>query len=61
MKLFDGLYDFVAGRSIVTPVGLAVALLAAHFGSGLAPVSRASVFFGILLLTFLASTLERAR
>jgi len=61
VKLFDGVYDFVAGRSIVAPIGLTLALLAGHFGSGVAPVMRATVFFGILLLTFLASTLERAR
>ena len=61
MKILNEIYDFVAGGSVVAPIGLAVALLIAHFGAGLAPAVLASTFFGCLLLTFFASTLERAR
>ncbi|MEO6835355.1 MAG: hypothetical protein ABI231_05540 [Candidatus Tumulicola sp.] len=61
MKILGEIYDFVAGGSIAAPVGAALALLVAHFGSGLAPAVLAAAFFGILLLTFFASTLERAR
>jgi hypothetical protein len=61
MKTLANIYDFVAGGSIVAPIGLALAVAAAYFGGALQPSLRAAVFLGILVLTFFASTLERAR
>jgi hypothetical protein len=61
VKVLDEIYDFVAGRSVVAPIGVGLAFLVAHFGARFAPATQAAAFFGILLLTFFASTLERAR
>jgi hypothetical protein len=62
MRVFNEIYDFIAGRSIAAPVGVVVALSVAHFaGTALPPATRAAAFLGTLLLTFFASTLEPAR
>jgi hypothetical protein len=61
VKIARELYDFVTGGSIVAPIGVVLAFLVVHFGSGLAPAALAAVFFGTLLIAFLASVLERAR
>ena len=61
MKALGEIYGFVTGGSIVAPVGVVAAVLVAHFGSGLPAGVHAAVFFGTVLATFLASTLEDAR
>ena len=61
MKVAAKIYDFIAGGSVAAPIGLAAALAVAYFGAALAPGTRALSFFATLLLTFFASTLERAR
>lgn len=50
-------YKFIAGNSRVTPLGVAVALIAAWLmrGSAFAP----EVFTGILIATLSAATFER--
>ncbi len=59
MKLLRELHDFVAGGSIVAPAGLAVTIAAALLATALAPALRAALVFGLILITFAASTLER--
>jgi hypothetical protein len=61
VKALAAIFDFVTGGSVAAPLGTLAAVLVAHFGRGLAPAALATAFFGTLLLTFLASTLERAR
>jgi hypothetical protein len=62
LRVFNEIYDFIAGRSIAAPVGVVVALTVARLaGPVLPPATLAAAFLGILLLTFFASTLERAR
>lgn len=61
MKTINVVVDFVTGGSVVAPIGVLAAFLVAYFGRGLAPGMLAAAFFGTLLLTFLGSTLERAR
>lgn len=51
MKVLREVYDFVTGGSIAAPVGLIVAVLASRYG--------AAAFLGVVLLAFVASTLER--
>lgn len=52
MNAIREVYAFVTGGSAVTPFGLVLAIVAARFGAG--------AFLGVLILTFVASTLERA-
>jgi len=54
-------YDFIAGGSIAAPAGLAAAMLVAYFGGRIPAPALAALFLAILLATFFASTLERAR
>ncbi len=51
MKVVHEVYDFITGGSLVTPIGLIVAILCARFGP--------AVFLAVVLATFVASTLER--
>ncbi|MEO9170450.1 MAG: hypothetical protein ABI282_05185 [Candidatus Baltobacteraceae bacterium] len=55
MRVLREIYDFITGGSIAAPVGLACAVIAAvalH-------AWRAEVFSAIVVLTFIASTLEK--
>ena len=62
MKLLREIYDFITGGSIVAPAGLAVAIVLARILAGhISPSQLGGAFLGTLLLTFFASTLERAR
>lgn len=53
----NAIYKFVAGRSKVTPIGVALAVAATIALRG-APAVAAAVFFGILLITLVATALE---
>lgn len=50
-------YKFIAGNSLVTPVGVAIALIAAWFMRGF--VLAPEIFVGILIATLSAATFER--
>ena len=56
------LYDFIAGNSRVTPVGLVIAAAAAAFAvrNG-QPVIAGAAFVAILLATLAGSVLEKER
>ncbi len=55
MRALSEIYDFITGGSIVTPFGLAIAILAAFW----LPHLRAEAFVGIAALTFVAASFER--
>lgn len=55
MRVLREIYDFITGGSIAAPIGLACALGAAL----LLPHWRAEAFSIIVLLSLVASTLER--
>jgi hypothetical protein len=55
VRVLREIYDFVTGGSIVAPVGLACAVIAAM----LVPQAREAVFLSVLAATFVASTFER--
>ena len=57
MKLLREIYDFITGGSRLTPLGLALALLAAFT----LPVFRAEAFVAIVVATLVASTFEAVR
>lgn len=59
MKTLYGIYEFVTGGSIAAPVGLALALGAALATRPLGAGVQAGALLGMLLLAFVASTLER--
>lgn len=59
MKALRELHDFIAGGSIVAPVGLVVALGVGAATAGLDPAMRTSLFFCVLVGTFVASAFER--
>jgi hypothetical protein len=62
VKALERIYEFVTGGSIAAPIGVAAALLLGHFGARvLTPPLLAGAFFAVLVLTFAASTVERAR
>ncbi|MDE2483199.1 MAG: hypothetical protein KGN02_13560 [bacterium] len=55
MRLVREIYDFITGGSFVTPVGLALALLAVL----LLPHFRLESFVLVIIATVVASTFER--
>jgi hypothetical protein len=62
MNALLAIWDFVAGRSIVAPAGVAIAFAAAWFGRAFLPEPAVTAtFLAILLCTFVGSALERAR
>ena len=61
MSALAKIYDFITGGSIVAPVGVVVAILVARFAGGAGASAHAALFFGTLLLTFVAAAFERAR
>lgn len=58
MKALREIHDFVAGGSIVAPVGLILALGVGAGTAGLEPAIRISLFFCVLVGTFVASAFE---
>lgn len=55
MHVLREIYDFVTGGSIVAPLGLACAVLAAV----ILHAYRAEAFSAIVVITFVASTFEK--
>ncbi len=53
------IYDFIAGSSRVTPIGLFLAVVVALFAHSFLGIWAAPVYLGILALTLILSTLER--
>jgi hypothetical protein len=53
----NAIYKFIAGRSKVTPFGLAAAVLAAVLLRA-TPATAAAAYFGILLVTLIGTALE---
>jgi hypothetical protein len=58
MKIVREIYDFVAGGSIVAPLGLAVALGTAFLTPNVDAPLRAGIFLTLLAITFIASAFE---
>ena len=54
MRVLNEVYDFITGGSIVTPIGVALAIVAAFF----LPVGAIPTFVTIVALTFVAATFE---
>ncbi|MDQ2679690.1 MAG: hypothetical protein M3Y21_01515 [Candidatus Eremiobacteraeota bacterium] len=52
------IYDFIAGSSRVTPIGLAIAVAIALFAHSFLGIWAAPVYLGILALTLILSTFE---
>lgn len=59
MKIVREIHDFIAGGSIVAPVGVALSIAASYLIPSAAPTARAATFFLILAGTFVASAYER--
>ena len=51
-------YKFIAGNSVVTPIGIAIAILAAIALHGLLGKWVAAVYVAVLLFTLAAATME---
>lgn len=60
MKLLREIHDFVAGGSIVAPIGVACALVLGIVTVGIDPGARATIVLTVTVLTFVGSTLERS-
>ena len=63
MNIVREIYDFITGGSIASPVGLAVAALAAYLcvTRGAGPAAAGLAIVSTLALTLIASVLEGAR
>jgi hypothetical protein len=55
VRVLNEIYDFITGGSVVTPVGVTLAILAAFF----MPVNGIPTFVALIALTFVAATFER--
>lgn len=55
MRVLRSIYDFVTGGSLVSPLFLAGAILAAFF----LPMFRMEAFLALVAIGFIASTFER--
>lgn len=55
MRALKRIYDFITGGSIVTPIGLALALIVAFT----LPSMRPEAFCALIVLTFVGSAFER--
>lgn len=60
MKVLREVWDFVAGSSVVAPIGVAIAITAALLPLPLAAGTRAIIFVALIFATFAASTYERS-
>lgn len=57
MRVLRSVYEFITGGSVVAPLGVALAIVAALA----LPFARAGAFVAIVACTFIASTYERVR
>ena len=55
MRVVNEIYDFITGGSVVAPVCVALAILAAFF----MPAYRTETFVFLAVLAFVAATFER--
>ena len=61
MNALREIYDFITGGSLVSPIGLALAIGVAVAGAGLPPSMRVAIFTIIIVTTFVAASFERVR
>lgn len=55
MRALKAIHKFVAGSSIISPIGLGLALIAGFT----LPSFRIEIFCAVIALTFIASTFEK--
>ncbi len=61
MKALREVYDFITGGSLVSPIGLGLAVIVTLADAALPPMVRVLLFAGTITATLAAASFERAR
>lgn len=55
MRVVNEIYDFITGGSVLTPIGVGCAILAAFF----LPAFKMETYVAIIAVTFIGATFEK--